>query len=202
MGIVASSSGRGPEHFERRFQRAIYRARRPGAPLALILIDLDSLKNANDTYGHLAGDAVLRTLGTLIREHVRMPHLAGRVGGDEFGIALPDATAEDARALAERLRVVIAAAEIYIATSPDVLRITVSLGIAQLSLEHSQADDLFHAADMALICAKRLGRNRVVSATQSNIPAAKKGAKAAVAELEAEDSEDTRYIWQEVSRIH
>jgi diguanylate cyclase (GGDEF)-like protein len=122
------------------------------------------LKNVNERYGHLAGDAVLSSLGALLREHVHGCHLAGRLGGDEFAVILPGMIVGDAHIVAARLCRAIAAAEVYVSTASDGIRITTSVGVAQISARHAQAEDWFHAADMALIRAKQLGRNCVVIA--------------------------------------
>ena len=154
-------------HFEICLRQAFQQARRSGNPVSIIAIDVDRLKRVNDAYGHLAGDALLRTLGAIIREVVRERHFAGQLGGDEFAIVLPGMAADDARIVAERLRRAISAAEIHSPVSPDVIRATASLGIAQLTSLHRQPHEWFHAADMALNRAKQLGRDRVFLAAHA-----------------------------------
>jgi diguanylate cyclase (GGDEF)-like protein len=152
------------QYFDVRFHQAFQQAKQRQESASVIVIDVDLLKNVNDTYGHLAGDAVLSSLGALLREHVRGCHLAGRLGGDEFSVILPDMVVGDAHIVAARLCRAIASAEVYVSTASDGIRITASAGVAQISARHAQAEDWFHAADTALIRAKQLGRNCVVIA--------------------------------------
>jgi diguanylate cyclase (GGDEF)-like protein len=183
-------------YFHHRFRQAFVHARRFCQPLALIIIDLDSFKNVNDTYGHLAGDAVLSEVGAIIREQLCRPGIAGRFGGDEFTIVLPDTTAEEASIVAERIRRVVASAGIYTAESFDAIRITASLGIAQLSPLHRVPNNLFHAADMALLQAKRQGRNRIICAPHRCSLMTNKLERAISEELPIEATEEASPIRQ------
>ena len=135
------------------------RADRVGDSLALILLDLDDFKLANDTHGHQAGDAVLRTVGRILGSGVRHVDLPARYGGEEFGVIVPDADLEGAQKLAERLRRALAESETEIADG-TLLRTTASFGVASKG-DLESAEDLIAAADEALYEAKRLGKNRV-----------------------------------------
>jgi diguanylate cyclase (GGDEF)-like protein len=122
---------------------------------ALVLIDCDHFKRVNDTHGHDAGDAVLRSVAELIKHGVRAVDLACRWGGDEFVILLPRAALEDAQTVAERLRMAAAAA--------DLMGVTLSIGVALTSRDEPLATAL-QRADIAMYTAKRSGKNAVVSA--------------------------------------
>jgi len=140
------------------------RARRFGRPLALIMADLDLLRNINNTYGHLAGDTVLAGIGQIIRQTVREYDTAARFGGEEFAMLLPETQAVDAVAVAERLRQAVEAAEFTVTTSPSPIHATLSLGVACFPESGEAPDELVHQADVALYQAKLRGRNRVTSA--------------------------------------
>lgn len=130
-----------------------------GSALFLVLVDLDRFKPVNDTYGHAAGDAVLRSLGVVIRENVRSRDLPCRVGGDEFAILLSEIGPETARERAERLRSAIAALQ-FPEIAPDV-RIDASIGAIAYQPGESESD-FFARGDKALYEAKRTGRGRVI----------------------------------------
>lgn len=123
---------------------------------ALVLLDVDHFKKVNDGYGHPAGDAVLRNLAGCIATTLRRGDLLGRLGGEEFGILLPDADVGAAFECAERIRQ--AVAEKPLVQEPE-LRVTVSLGVSALSVVKTP-DEWMRAADGALYEAKRSGRNR------------------------------------------
>jgi diguanylate cyclase (GGDEF)-like protein len=147
----------------------VTRAVRTGTPLAVALVDIDHFKVVNDTYGHLAGDHVLRALSDALRGQLRGYDLAGRFGGEEFILLLPQTREEDARAVAERLRTQIAGMAVPADGDPDcpiLVRITISVGVAALDSGSRELTDLMAAADAALYYAKETGRNRthVISA--------------------------------------
>ena len=132
-------------------------------PLSLIVCDIDFFKKYNDFYGHIAGDACLRTVAEIIQRMVLRPgDLVARYGGEEFVVVLPDTTAEGASHIAEKIRRSIAEAGIAHNTSEIAPHITISLGVAEaqppLSAEVSSSA-LFHLADAALYEAKHRGRN-------------------------------------------
>ncbi|MGA9350425.1 MAG: GGDEF domain-containing protein, partial [Anaerolineae bacterium] len=117
-------------HFVKLFITEMERARRFDRPLALIMADLDLLRNINNTYGHLAGDTVLAGIGQIIRENIREYDIAGRFGGEEFTIVLPEVGPAEARSFAERLREAVEAASFEVRTSATPIRTTISLGVA------------------------------------------------------------------------
>lgn len=142
--------------FEMQLDREIQVARRQHQPLSLIMLDLDRFKQLNDSVGHDAGDAALRKLADCFKHDLRAVDWAARFGGDEFALILPQAYAEGARIVAERLRARIATIEI-----PGFGNLSASLGIATFPLQGPSRTDLVVAADAALYSAKRAGRNRV-----------------------------------------
>lgn len=129
---------------------------------SLIMADLDLLRDINNTHGHLAGDVVLEGIGRLIRSTIRAHDIAGRFGGEEFCILLPDTQTGEAEQLAERIRAVIEAHSFDLPTSEISIRVTMSLGIASFPNDAATTTELTHAADIAVYDAKRQGRNRVV----------------------------------------
>jgi diguanylate cyclase (GGDEF)-like protein len=125
----------------------------------LLLADLDLLRDVNNTYGHLAGDAVLEAVGGAIRATVRAQDVAGRFGGEEFCILLPGVDREGGRAIAERLREAVAALRVPLADGRTI-GITISIGLVAYPRPGYDATTLMHEADTALYSAKRTGRNR------------------------------------------
>ncbi len=141
----------------------IERAKRFDHPIALIMADLDLLRDVNNNYGHLAGDAVLTSIGQIIRSTIRDYDLAGRFGGEEFAIVLPEVGMPKALAFAERLRQAVEAANINVSTSVTPLKVTMSLGVACYPDDGTTLAGLTHEADVAVYQAKLHGRNRVVA---------------------------------------
>ncbi|HMA33986.1 MAG TPA: diguanylate cyclase [Chloroflexia bacterium] len=141
------------------------RSRRYARPLSLIMLDIDHFKDVNDTYGHPAGDAVLRWMATTLGGELRATDRLARYGGEEFAILLPETPARTAFHVAEGLRHRIAAAPFTLEAEPAPLTIsiTISLGVAGLTAGALAEDDLVQAADLALYEAKRRGRNRTVA---------------------------------------
>ena len=143
---------------------AISRHVRDGALAALLALDLDHFKRINDTFGHQAGDDVLKLVGTACAASLRPGDLFGRLGGEEFGILLPDTAFFAAAGCAERLRKTIENLATPFGT------VTASFGLAMIST-HARYDEWLGAADLALYAAKRNGRNRWV-AEQTELRAA------------------------------
>jgi diguanylate cyclase (GGDEF)-like protein len=148
----------------------ISRAVRLRIPLAVALVDIDHFKVVNDTYGHLVGDKALRAVTDALQSQLRGYDLAGRFGGEEFVVLLPQAREQDALNVAERLRSHIAGLSIPVDDkdeSAGCVRLTISVGVASLDGESRELTDLLAAADAALYHAKETGRNKthVISAT-------------------------------------
>jgi two-component system cell cycle response regulator len=144
-------------HLDTLFERAIGRHR----SLSILIADIDHFKHVNDTYGHDAGDAVLKEFARRLRQSVRGIDLACRYGGEEFVLAMPDTDGETALVVAERLRAQIAGREFSL---PDAqLSLTASIGVTSLRHVGDSVEGLMKRADVALYDAKRRGRNRVVS---------------------------------------
>jgi two-component system, cell cycle response regulator len=137
-------------------------ARACGRPLSVLFTDIDYFKSINDTYGHDAGDAVLREFAARCRRNTRGIDLAYRFGGEEFVIIMPDTDIVRAFQVGERLRTYIAA-EPFQLNSNTRLRVTASVGLATLEHTDDTVEMLFKRADKALYAAKREGRNRVVA---------------------------------------
>ncbi len=130
---------------------------------SLLLIDIDWFKRVNDTYGHAAGDAVLRELTARIAHHVRTFDLFARYGGEEFVVVLPETDRRVAEGVAERLRTVVAETPFRVGESPGELPVTISIGLAVTADARETSDSLLRRADEALYAAKAAGRNRIVS---------------------------------------
>jgi diguanylate cyclase (GGDEF)-like protein len=144
--------------WEERFQREHKRCIRTQAPCSLVMFDIDHFKKVNDTYGHQAGDEVIRTLASIVRQTVRETDICGRYGGEEFTILLIDTDADSATNFTERLRKKIAA--LTVTTNEHEINFTISSGIAQFSTKFTKHTQWIEAADKALYHAKENGRNK------------------------------------------
>ena len=137
------------------------RSRRAKQPVALLMLDLDHFKRINDTYGHLAGDDVLKAFASLVRTCLRKEDLLARYGGEEFVVLLPGASETDAATLGERIREEVAAHPLD--ANGHLVRVTVSVGVAAESGDTlASLEAMLGRADEALYVAKNQGRNRVV----------------------------------------
>ena len=151
-------------YLERHLATLVLQASARGKPLSVLVLDIDHFKTINDTYGHAAGDDVLRELSRRLRKAVRGIDLACRLGGEEFVIAMPDTDAALALLVGERLRQKIGGEPFQIADSTVGLTVTVSIGVSSLAGKDDTPPSILKRADEALYRAKRDGRNRVVSA--------------------------------------
>lgn len=140
-------------------EQEVERSRRYGRTLALLLYDIDHFKQVNDTFGHQAGDVVLRELAKLVHEQLRRNDIEGRVGGEEFAVLLPETTISEAVVLAERIRGIIENFAINIGETS--LHITASFGVTAVKETDVALDSIYKRADSALYEAKNAGRNRV-----------------------------------------
>ena len=144
-------------YFDHFLDLEIKRSHRQKTPVALLMIDIDNFKQINDTFGHLAGDKILKQLGDLIRFNIREIDLAARYGGEEFAVVMSNTDTQEAEKAAERIRQSIQ--ENGFADSNSI--VTVSIGIALFPLDAKSMDELIEKADTSLYKAKRDGKNRV-----------------------------------------
>ena len=149
-------------YMDTRLKALTEQARSSGRPLSVLLADVDNFKTINDTYGHDAGDRVLKELAGRFRHNTRNIDIACRVGGEEFVIVMPDTGRERACQVGERLRFCVAA-EPFQAGCGTRLDVTASVGVATFDGPHDSPEALVKRADRALYVAKRGGRNRVVA---------------------------------------
>lgn len=146
--------------FDQALEREFERASRYARPASLILIDLDHFKHVNDTWGHPVGDRVLAQVAAAIRACLRHVDLAGRTGGEEFAVLMPETSPEGAAVAAERLRHAVAGLAMAVGDEP--VRVTASVGVVTWSPVFGTAAAMVEAADRTLYRAKGAGRNRTV----------------------------------------
>jgi len=149
-------------HFAAALNEELARAARFGRPVSLLMADLDLLRDINNTYGHLAGDAVLKGIADVFRAQLRHSDVPTRFGGEEFSILLPETTPDVALEIAERIRRAVAETRFEVETSSEPIRATISIGVAGFPGDAVDANALIHQADLAVYRAKLQGRNRVI----------------------------------------
>ncbi|HEX5741610.1 MAG TPA: diguanylate cyclase [Pilimelia sp.] len=147
---------------------AVRLGRRRGAPVAVLMVDMDDFKGINDGYGHHAGDAALRLLADRLRDSVRVSDTAARLGGDEFAVLLPDTTTAEADVVARRFL-----ETLHLPADVDGHRLRLSASVGVAATRDGEAEELLRAADAAMYTAKQQGKNRFVSsdATAARRPA-------------------------------
>jgi len=145
-------------HFLERFEEELARAEVKKLELSFLMIDIDHFKQINDTHGHLTGDHVLRGVAKIIRKSIREIDVAGRYGGEEFCVILPETNMAGARFAAERIRTALETTPIK--AYDEILKVTLSLGGATYPQDARAMDSLIDKADKALYKAKEEGRNR------------------------------------------
>jgi len=151
-------------HFIERGEAELAHVQRYGHALSLFMLDIDYFKNINDTYGHKAGDIVLQQLSRILRDTLRSVDIIGRMGGEEFAVLLPETDLQQALEVAERLREIVAAADV-VREAGLPLHFTVSIGVVTLKQKDVNLDMLLNQADRALYEAKASGRNKVCVST-------------------------------------
>ena len=145
--------------FSEKTEQALAHAKAHRQPFVVLAMDLDFFKRVNDTYGHATGDMVLSQFVEAVTSQLRPSDILGRFGGEEFMLALPDTTLEQAGQIAERLRA--NAAAIEVTTTQGTLNVTVSIGVAGLNPRHQQLEQILNEADHMLYQSKEQGRNCV-----------------------------------------
>jgi diguanylate cyclase (GGDEF)-like protein len=153
-----------------RFAIELSRAQRYGTSLTIAVLDADRFKLLNDTYGHSSGDLVLRKIGVTLRESFRQSDTAGRYGGEEFVVILPETDIDAARQKLEALRQRLADSPVA-AANGEKIQVTISAGLASFPQDGQDAAELFGVADERMFLAKRAGRNRVVGGSTSDAKA-------------------------------
>jgi two-component system, cell cycle response regulator len=141
--------------------KELMRARRHTRDLSFLMLDIDHFKRVNDVHGHLAGDYVLKEVARLIQQRIRRDEVLARYGGEEFAVILPETNLEGARALAEGLRDKIEQSRFVFQS--ELMRVTISIGVAMLQESDRASLDLIKRADEKLYEAKHAGRNRVMA---------------------------------------
>ncbi len=147
------------KRFERAIEDAIRDFHKKNYPFSIIFVDIDDFKRINDTYGHLAGDIVLKEIASIFKFYLRANTIVARIGGEEFCILLPGVEIEDARKIAERLRKIIENREIKLEDGTSI-KVTASFGVTQVKMGDT-VKSILERADKALYKAKRKGKNRV-----------------------------------------
>jgi diguanylate cyclase (GGDEF)-like protein len=149
------------KYFLRSLERELNRSSRYSHPLIVVVADLDLLRNINNAYGHLGGDAVLVGAAKILRSHFREYDVVARFGGEEFAILMPETSPEGALAKIEQIRLEVERAEFEAPTTKARIKATMSFGLAGINGEKLTAKELIHCADIAVYQAKLDGRNRI-----------------------------------------
>jgi diguanylate cyclase (GGDEF)-like protein len=156
--------------FREEAARLLSQATRHNNDVSCIVLDVDHFKKVNDTYGHAAGDDVLKLVASICREHLRGGDLLGRLGGEEFAIVLPHVSRADSMGVAEKLRQALSSKPV--AVGADAILVTASFGSSSMSIVAKDVDTLLAQADAAMYHAKQAGRDRCVSWGSAEAPGA------------------------------
>ncbi len=157
-------------YLEEAIAKEFNRAQRYNGIMSLVMLDIDHFKIINDTYGHLAGDEVLRTVAKCLDDIARQTDTLGRYGGEEFGVLLPETTLDSARLFAERVRSKVEG--ILVSYGESSIQATTSIGIAEFHDKMVRYEEIIKQADDALYQAKNAGRNCIRCALPSSSPSA------------------------------
>lgn len=149
-------------HFHERANESLSQAKRHGRQLCVLALDLDHFKSINDRHGHSGGDDALRFFADVLSAQLREGDIGGRTGGEEFGVILPDASAQTGIAVAERIRKATEGAAAATRSTGERIPLTVSIGVASFPRSGDTLEQLLHQADALLYAAKNAGRNQVV----------------------------------------
>jgi diguanylate cyclase (GGDEF)-like protein len=149
------------KYFMQSLEQELSRSMRYDRPLTVVLADLDYLRVINNTYGHLAGDAVLEGVAEILRNYFRDYDVVARFGGEEFAILLPETEPENALPRIETVRVAIEKTSLEAPEADNKLNITMSFGLAGINKEKPTAYEIIHCADLAMYAAKYAGRNQI-----------------------------------------
>ncbi len=144
--------------FQKALQQNILLADGNSWQYSILMIDIDNFKKINDTFGHAAGDIILRHFTGILKQNIRSEDIASRFGGDEFTVVFPNVLREKAFQIAERIRNTVAAKEVRL-NSDQKIRYSISIGIADSSNENLDFDEILERADQALYKAKNKSRN-------------------------------------------
>jgi diguanylate cyclase (GGDEF)-like protein len=147
-------------YFNEALEREMNRSQRYQRNLSLIMFDIDFFKRVNDTFGHLAGDHLLRHIASIVKPRLRRDDILARTGGEEFAVILPEIAIEGARTTAEKIRRIVETSQLVY--ERQTMRCTVSLGVAGLRADLATPEDFYKAADALMYQAKQAGRNQVV----------------------------------------
>lgn len=154
--------------FDMEIRNLLETYRSTNEPFSVIILDIDHFKKFNDTYGHLTGDTVLKTVGKVLKKGVKGRDIPTRYGGEEFVILLPETTCDNARILAEHLRIRIAVSHLKEPqTDLEIIKVTASCGVAEINPQDDIAS-IIERADRALYAAKKAGRNQTKSEKDLN----------------------------------
>lgn len=155
-------------YFMEQLGNELQRANRHDRPVSIIMADLDLLRNINNTYGHLAGDEVLKGIANILRQSVREYDIVARFGGEEFAILMPETEIDKAIERAEYIRKEVESASFVIPTSVDPIKATLSLGTSTRENFKQTSEEIIHNADTALYHSKVRGRNQVIACVQNS----------------------------------
>ncbi|MBN1372331.1 MAG: GGDEF domain-containing protein [Anaerolineaceae bacterium] len=157
------------EFFMQQFHNELVRANRYDRPLTVLMADLDLLRDINNTYGHLAGDIVIKSVAKIIQQSVREYDIVARFGGEEYGVLMPETSPEVGALRAEAIRKAVQEYDFIIATSDQPIKVTISLGVAGRENAEQSREEILHNADAALYQSKARGRNYTHASLNHNV---------------------------------